>query len=95
MSHTLRGGNKEADKLANDAMDKGMGRPPAAAAVPESGTPPIPIVSKAGANASRLAHPPAAPKSVRQVLEGYVKNGVVHLLEGELPEGIFVKVIKE
>jgi probable phosphoglycerate mutase len=24
MRHTLRGGNKEADKLANDAMDKGM-----------------------------------------------------------------------
>ena len=24
--HTLRGGNKHADKLANDAMDKGMGR---------------------------------------------------------------------
>jgi probable phosphoglycerate mutase len=26
MRHTLRGGNKEADRLANDAMDKGMGR---------------------------------------------------------------------
>jgi probable phosphoglycerate mutase len=24
--HTLRGGNKQADKLANDAMDKGMGK---------------------------------------------------------------------
>jgi probable phosphoglycerate mutase len=24
--HTLRGGNKEADRLANEAMDKGMGR---------------------------------------------------------------------
>ena len=24
--HTLRGGNKQADRLANDAMDKGMGR---------------------------------------------------------------------
>jgi probable phosphoglycerate mutase len=29
------------------------------------------------------------------VLEGYVKGGVVHLLEGELPEGIFVKVVRE
>ncbi|HUV68995.1 MAG TPA: ribonuclease HI family protein [Terracidiphilus sp.] len=27
MRHTLRGGNKEADRLANEAMDKGMGRP--------------------------------------------------------------------
>jgi hypothetical protein len=24
-----------------------------------------------------------------------VKDGVVHLLEGELPDGIFVKVIRE
>jgi ribonuclease HI len=26
MRHTLRGGNKEADSLANQAMDRGMGR---------------------------------------------------------------------
>jgi ribonuclease HI len=26
MQHTLRGGNKDADRLANDAMDKGMGK---------------------------------------------------------------------
>jgi ribonuclease HI len=26
MRHTLRGGNKEADRLANEAMDKGMGK---------------------------------------------------------------------
>jgi probable phosphoglycerate mutase len=35
------------------------------------------------------------PKPTRQILEGYVKDGVVHLLEGELPDGIFVKVIRE
>jgi probable phosphoglycerate mutase len=29
------------------------------------------------------------------VLEGYVKGGVVHLLEGELPDGIFVKIVRE
>jgi probable phosphoglycerate mutase len=28
--HTLRGGNKEADRLANEAMDKGMGKRPGA-----------------------------------------------------------------
>jgi probable phosphoglycerate mutase len=38
--------------------------------------------------------PPVA-KPVRQVLEGYVKSGVVHLLDGELPDGIFVKIIRE
>jgi probable phosphoglycerate mutase len=26
MRHTLRDGNKQADRLANEAMDKGMGR---------------------------------------------------------------------
>ena len=26
MRHTLRGGNKEADRLANEAMDQGMGK---------------------------------------------------------------------
>ncbi len=26
IGHTLRGGNKEADRLANEAMDKGMGK---------------------------------------------------------------------
>ena len=25
MRHTLRGGNKEADRLANEAMDEGQG----------------------------------------------------------------------
>jgi probable phosphoglycerate mutase len=44
---------------------------------------------------SRPTAPPAAAKAPRQVLEGYVKNGVVHLLEGELPDGIFVKIIRE
>jgi hypothetical protein len=29
------------------------------------------------------------------VVEGYVKGGVVHPLEGELPEGIFVKIVRE
>jgi len=29
------------------------------------------------------------------VLEGYVKDGVVHLLGGSLPDGVFVKVIHE
>jgi hypothetical protein len=29
------------------------------------------------------------------MLRGLVKNGVVHVLGGELPDGIFVKVIPE
>jgi probable phosphoglycerate mutase len=110
--HTLRGGNKEADRLANEAMDRGMGKTPAGAAGPAQST----------AAASRPSHPGPAPrnhgprgphfvggvevpfldtrkagqpKPPPQVLEGYVKNGVVHVLEGELPDGIFVKIVRE
>ena len=81
ISHTLRGGNKEADRLANEAMDKGMGRAPAGNSAGQAGT-----------ESSRNPQPPREPK---QILEGYVKNGVVHLLTGELPDGTFVKIIKE
>ncbi len=77
MTHTLRGGNREADQLANEAMDQGMGKSGAGG------------VSKP---ASQQAGKSAAP---RQVLEGYVKDGVVHLLNGELPDGAFVKVTRE
>ena len=90
MTHTLRGGNKEADRLANEAMDAGMRRPTSAAAGaarPQTG----------GSTGQRPATPAPAPagRPPRQVLEGYVKNCVVHLLEGELPEGIFVKIVRE
>jgi ribonuclease HI len=85
--HTLRGGNKEADQLANDAMDRGMGRTPSVPPAPSS-------ASTSGANsASRQAAP--KPPQQRQILEGFVKNGVVHLIDGELPDGIFVKIIRE
>jgi probable phosphoglycerate mutase len=92
MRHTLRGGNKEADRLANEVMDKGMGRTPdrqsAEALARRVSEAPLKPPAK---------HMPAtpAPKATRQVLEGYVKGGVVHLLEGELPDGIFVKVVRE
>jgi len=89
MSHTLRGGNKEADALANEAMDKGMGRQPAPMATASGGATWTPVSSP------KRVMAPAPPKAARQTFEGYVKNGVVHLLEGELPDGIFVKVIRE
>ena len=44
------------------------------------------------------APPPIRPNRsapTRQVFEGLVKNGVVHLIEGELPDGILVKIIRE
>lgn len=80
IQHTLRGGNREADRLANEAMDKGAGRAPAGHSdAPSSGKP------SSGKNLT----------ATRQVIEGYVQGGVVHLLEGDLPDGTFVKVIWE
>lgn len=97
MRHTLRGGNKTADRLANEAMDRGMGKAPAVKSgvggMSQSAGP------STGGSASRPAPTrpasQATPYPVRQTLEGYVQDGVVHLLGGELPDGIFVKIIRE
>ena len=83
IGHTLRGGNQEADRLANEAMDKGAGRGPASESghlpgQPQS-RPPVPSGSKL---------PAGTPKT----LEGYVQGGVVHLLDGAIPDGTFVTV---
>ena len=82
VGHTLRGGNKEADQLANEAMDRGMGKRQGTGTREQE----KPASSPTGSN---------PPKPSRQVFEGLVKNGVVHLIEGELPDGILVKVIRE
>jgi probable phosphoglycerate mutase len=97
MRHTLRAGNKEADRLANEAMDRGMGRLAGGASGegPSSGETTGKAAGSSAPHAARPAARPAPPKAERQVLDGYVKNGVVHLLEGELPDGIFVKVVRE
>jgi ribonuclease HI len=100
MRHTLRGGNREADRLANEAMDKGMGRNPgqqsAEALSRRVSDAPLKPASRPTAPAATAGpgQPPSA-RPPRQVIEGYVKDGVVHLLEAELPDGIFVKVIRE
>ncbi len=80
MRHTLRGGNQEADRLANDAMDRGTGR------TPERGETQTPRPG-GGATADEGGKPKAD-----KVLEGYVQGGVVHLLDGAIPEGTFVTV---
>jgi probable phosphoglycerate mutase len=101
MRHTLRGGNKTADRLANEAMDRGMGKGPSGASGvsgvrEQSGSrPPLnPAASRTATPYPTRPAPPAA-KPERLVLEGYVKDGVVHLLGGELPDGIFVKIVRE
>ncbi len=84
MQHVLRGKNKEADRLANEAMDRGMGR---------GGAPrPTAALSTANTPTPRPATAGSAPDLPKEVT-GFVKNGVVHLVEGELPEGTFVRVL--
>lgn len=83
IEHVLRGKNKQADRLANLAMDQGTGR----------------LATGRPGGPSQATHPPdsaarpARPSAPPQVAKGYVKNGVVHLIEGELPEGAFVRLI--
>jgi ribonuclease HI len=77
IQHVLREKNRHADRLANLAMDRGMGRAPAPSPAPA------------------VAPVPTAAPSKSVMLRGLVKGGVVHVLGGELPDGIFVKVIPE
>jgi ribonuclease HI len=70
IGHALREQNRDADRLANEAMDKGMGR------VARAPSP---------ANVSNLN--PAAKE-----LEGVIRNGVVELVNGKLPDGTRVQV---
>ena len=88
IGHALREQNRDADRLANEAMDKGMGR-----SVPRVATP-----ANAGAGADPVTRslPPAAPlgaaSRTAQEFEGIVRNGVVELTNGKLPEGTRVQL---
>jgi probable phosphoglycerate mutase len=84
IQHVLRDKNKHADRLANVAMDRGMGR----AAAPD----PVPL-APAAAPAPRPPAVEAPPKAA--MFRGLVKGGVVHVLGGQLPDGTYVKVIPE
>ena len=100
ISHALRHKNKDADRLANEAMDRGMNKPGPAAPVAAKATPyparaaapSVPIASNdRSASAPRSDAP--APSTM---LRGFTRDGVIHVLGGErLPEGIFVKIIPE
>ncbi len=80
ITHALRHKNKDADALANQAMDRGTGR--------GNGT--------AGVDSLPLRPAPPAPPAPPTMLRGFTKAGTVHLLGGAtLPEGIFVKIIPE
>jgi len=69
IGHALREHNRDADRLANEAMDKGT-------------------------TGVARAPSPAKPVNFGQPVElnGIVRNGVVELLNGKLPEGTQVQV---
>ena len=87
ISHALRHKNKDADRLANEAMDRGMNRAPAPKPATTLGAP-RPALGDVG-------KPPQSPKA-DTMLRGFTRDGVVHILGGTtLPDGIFVKIIRE
>ncbi len=89
ISHALRHKNKDADRLANEAMDRGMKRP-------QTSSQPAPPL-KAIPYPNRADAPPQlTPTKADAMLRGFTKDGVVHILgNATLPDGIFVKIIRE
>jgi probable phosphoglycerate mutase len=118
ISHALRHKNKDADRLANEAMDRGMNRTQISASgknlasFAELGSPASGLGSlgrEGGGPASHAAAPlkarPYPQKSEAPpnpyakpdtMLRGFTKDGTIHLLGGAtLPDGVFVKIIRE
>jgi len=128
ISHALRHKNKDADRLANDAMDRGMRKPGAApapipiastrpssaqpsspqiapaqpaasqpqATAPRPPAPPIPIARPARPTPLNAAPEPSPAREPDAMLRGFTRDGVVHILGGaKLPDGVFVKIIRE
>lgn len=97
ISHALRHKNKTADRLANEAMDRGMGRP---AAAPPLKAIPYPTKSSEPPAPKRMDPLPAEPRpsapATGEMLRGFVRDGSIVLLGGKtLPDGVFVKIIRE
>ena len=133
IQHVLRGKNKRADALANQAMDRGTGKTvkqvggggsqpmssSAMGAATHAATRPHLVTSAAKpskeaetrpaetrpaetrpaeakpAQTRPAERPRTAQPAEKRTLKGFVRNGVVHLLEGELPENCFVRVTPE
>jgi ribonuclease HI len=122
IQHVLRGKNKRADALANQAMDRGTGKtvkqvgggggagsqPMSSSAMGSATRPHLvssaamrsrPAEAKSAEARPAEARPAESPRMAqpaeKRTLKGFVRNGVVHLLEGELPENCFVRVTPE
>jgi len=77
IGHALREQNQDADRLANEAMDKGTGRGSSSVGTSRVGTGDSPV---------RLA------VRSQQEFEGIVRNGKVEISNGTLPDGTRVQV---
>ena len=96
--HTLREHNQDADRLANEAMDRGRNSPRGEAephikseskGKSSSGDDPSSDVTrKPGAQVAATSRVPAQS----QEFEGIVRNGVIELIEGTIPEGMMVQI---
>jgi ribonuclease HI len=97
IGHAFREQNQEADQLANDAMDKGMGRSVArtllsADRVGAGNSPAHSGTTAAHVAADAFVRGPLAQTHSQQEFEGIVRNGAIELLQGTLPEGTRVQV---
>jgi ribonuclease HI len=90
IGHALREHNHEADRLANQAMDKGTGRSTDRASEDPVGRALPPANPDGGKGHVATGEPPVRP--AQQELEGVIRNGVVELTNGKLPEGTRVQV---
>jgi ribonuclease HI len=98
ITHALRHKNKAADALANQAMDRGMNRGPAAIPTPRpatthpSASPPAASHLRVGSGPAPIPIPyptkseasvqPSTAAKPAAMLRGFTRNGVVHILGG-------------
>ena len=89
IDHVYREQNREADRLANEAMDEAEGKTPEKAAAASTKT------EKAKATpAAPAAAPSAAPKAGPRLIPARYRAGVLYLLEDMgLPDGTVCKII--
>jgi ribonuclease HI len=85
IGHSFREHNQEADRLANEAMDKGTGRTSGA-------RPPSPSNASTHVAPGAFVRGPLAQASSQQEFEGVVRQGKVELINGTLAEGTRVQV---
>ena len=92
IQHVLRGKNQEADRLANLAMDQGMGRSRRAGA--EIGEDSSTSSGQAARRSLGSSPTPSSPSPGLRGREfsGVVRDGVIVLEDAELPEGTRVQV---